>query len=76
MTVGFMAGFFLVIRGAVLWYCRINEHIENQKNIIKLLEQLNARFEKSEKPEIVEDKSMEKSESTNDESIDMEEKQT
>ena len=38
MTVGFMAGFFLVIRGAVLWYCRINEHIENQKNIIKLLE--------------------------------------
>lgn len=39
-SLGMMVGCALVIRRPMLWYFRINDHIENQKRIIELLEKL------------------------------------
>lgn len=41
MTLAMMAGFMLIIRRPLLWYLRINERIDNQRQIIEQLKLLN-----------------------------------
>jgi len=42
VLVAIMFGAFLILRGFVLWYFRINEHLRNQRKIISLLEIVSA----------------------------------
>lgn len=40
MALALIFGIFLVIRSIILWYYRINERIQNQNQIIRLLQQI------------------------------------
>ena len=50
MTLAMFAGFMLVIRRPLLWYYRINEQTENQRQIIELLKSIDSKMNATGKP--------------------------
>lgn len=47
MTLAMFVGFMLVIRKPLLWYYRINEQVENQRQIIGLLKSIDSKMSNS-----------------------------
>ena len=47
MTLAMLVGFMLVIRKPLLWYLRINEQVENQRQIIGLLKSIESKMNNS-----------------------------
>lgn len=48
MSLGMLAGVWLVLRRPILWYFRVNELIENQNKTIELLQSINDKLGKKQ----------------------------
>lgn len=47
LTLIMFAGFMLIIRRPLLWYLKINDHLLNQEELIKLLREKNEEVRKT-----------------------------